>query len=433
MSATGCDQMRRLVQNDGANPTRKIVFITGTRADFGKLKPLMRYLEQRSDIELHVIVTGMHMLKLYGSTYLEVKREGFTHIYCVANQHANEPMCSIMGNSVCLFSRLIGEIAPHLIVVHGDRLEALAGATVGALSNTLVCHIEGGELSGTVDDLIRHAVTKLAHIHMVANDDAAARLVQLGECGSNIYVIGSPDLDVMRSDTLPTLQQALAHYQIPFADFAVAMFHPVTSEEVDMPAYAKAFFTALEKSGDHYVVVYPNNDAGTSAILSEINKYKGHKRFSIYPSVRFEYFLTLLKNANYIIGNSSAGIREAPFYGVPTVNVGTRQNRRYFCESIFNCGYQERSILEAIQQAKSYPSRKPSMPFGDGNSVEKFARALDSAGFWQTPFQKSFIDITAVRPGEPSAVPSVVSPATSPPPPSSASSPSPAPCMEATA
>lgn len=401
MSATGCDQMRRLVQNDGANPTRKIVFITGTRADFGKLKPLMRYLEQRSDIELHVIVTGMHMLKLYGSTYLEVKREGFTHIYCVANQHANEPMCSIMGNSVCLFSRLIGEIAPHLIVVHGDRLEALAGATVGALSNTLVCHIEGGELSGTVDDLIRHAVTKLAHIHMVANDDAAARLVQLGECGSNIYVIGSPDLDVMRSDTLPSLQQALAHYQIPSADFAIAMFHPVTSEEADMPAYAKAFFSALEKTGDRYVVVYPNNDAGTSAILAEINRHRENRRFSVFPSIRFEHFLTLLKNANYIIGNSSAGIREAPFYGVPTVNVGTRQSRRYFCESIFNCSYHEQSILDAIHKAKSYTSRRRSMPFGDGNSLEKFALALNSTGFWQTPFQKAFVDIDVCTSDEP--------------------------------
>lgn len=401
--ATGHEGIGAACHADGRpciikKPMRKIVFITGTRADFGKLKPLMHHVARRSDTELHVIVTGMHMMQRYGSTFLEVKREGFDNIYCMANQHADEPMCSIMGNSVSVFSRLVGEIAPDLIVVHGDRLEALAGATVGTLSNTLVCHIEGGELSGTVDDLIRHAISKLAHVHMVANDEAAARLRQLGECAGNIYVIGSPDLDVMGSGRLPPLHEALRHYGIPTSEYAIAMFHPVTSEETHMPAHAHAFFSALKKSGLHHVVVYPNNDAGTSAILAEISTYRNDTRFSVFPSIRFEYFLTLLKGARYIAGNSSAGIREAPFYGVPTVNVGTRQSRRHVGASIFNCGYQEQAILDAINQAKACTSLTPSMPFGDGSSVEKFAAALSAPGFWSTPFQKEFVDLPHCRP-----------------------------------
>jgi len=372
---------------------KKLFFVTGTRADFGKIKPLMQYIESREDLELHILVTGMHMLKLYGSTYLEVKRENFENVYCISNQHADEPMCSILGNTVSLISRLVHEITPDMIVIHGDRLEALAGATVGALSNTLVCHIEGGELSGTVDDIIRHSISKLAHIHMVANSDAKNRLLQMGESPDRIFEIGSPDLDVMNASDLPSLEHVLTHYAISFDNYAISMFHPVTSEEREMSENARSYFSALEKSGDNFVVIYPNNDTGTSAILAEIDRHRNNPRLAIFPSIRFEKFLVLLKNARYIIGNSSAGIREAPFYGVPTVNVGTRQMRRHFGESIFNCDYRCESVLSAINNAKQYIRKGRATYFGDGNSVSKFAAAIDSPGFWETEFQKTFVDM----------------------------------------
>lgn len=372
---------------------KKLLFITGTRADFGKLKPLLNFVETQAHLELHLVVTGMHMMKAYGSTYLEVLRENYQHTYLAANQFRGEPMSSVFGNTVSLLSRFVSEIEPDMVVVHGDRLEALAGASVGALSNCLVCHIEGGELSGTIDDSIRHAVSKLSHIHLVANDAAKNRLIQMGEKDTQIFVIGSPDLDVMQSVYLPSLSDVKSHYEIDFADYALSLFHPVTTEADKMAQYAKSYFDALIQSGRNYVVIYPNNDTGTEAILHEIERIKNHPKFRCFPSLRFEAFLVLLKHAKFMIGNSSAGIREAPFYGIPTVNVGTRQNKRLFADSIINSHYDCQSIVDAIGQAVALPKLTANTNFGRGNSVELFEQFINTSYIWQMDIQKSFVDL----------------------------------------
>lgn len=372
---------------------KKILFVTGTRADFGKLKPLLNYVEQHADFELHLVITGMHMMQAYGSTYLEVLRENYQHTYLASNQFAGEPMTSVLGNTISLLARYYAEIKPDMVVIHGDRLEALAGATVGALGNCLVCHIEGGELSGTIDDSIRHAVSKLSHIHLVANESAKARLIQMGEKDSQIFIIGSPDLDVMQSKSLPSLPEVKQYYNIDFDDYALSLFHPVTTESDKIGEYTKAYFEALKQSGKNYVVVYPNNDTGTESILNEIQKIKELPNFRCFPSLRFEAFLVLLKNAKFIIGNSSAGIREAPFYGIPTVNVGTRQNKRLFCESIINSDYAPKTILQAIDNALKMQKIAPNTSFGKGNSVELFAKFIHSLDAWQIDLQKSFVDM----------------------------------------
>lgn len=373
---------------------KKILFLTGTRADFGKVKRLMRYVESDPRYELHVAITGMHMLKLYGSTYIEVKRENYLNQYLFVNQHPDEPMDSVLGNTVSQLSRLVHEISPDLVVIHGDRVEAMAGAIVGALSNRLVCHIEGGELSGTIDDLIRHSVSKLSHIHMVANGEARDRLIQMGEQPASIYEVGSPDLDVMASDNLPDMAEVRERYGISAARYAVVLFHPVTTEIEQIPEQVAQLRTALMQSDDHYVVVYPNNDLGSHLILDAWNGLRGHPRFQVFPSVQFERFLVLLRNADYIIGNSSAGIREAPFFGTPAIDIGTRQNRRSDSEGIVHCDYPSESILEAIDQVRHWPREgaKPSHRFGKGDSVSRFAQALADPCLWSTSLQKQFHD-----------------------------------------
>lgn len=372
---------------------KKLLFITGTRADFGKLKPLLNVTEQQENLELHLVVTGMHMMKQYGSTYLQVQKENYQHTYLAVNQFAGEPMSSVFGNTVSLLSRFVSQIVPDMVVVHGDRLEALAGATVGALSNCLVCHIEGGELSGTIDDSIRHAVSKLAHIHLVANESAKNRLKQMGEKDEQIFIIGSPDLDVMQSKNLPSLDEVKRHYQIDFHHYALSLFHPVTTEADKIADYAKQYFNALKNSHHNYIVIYPNNDTGTEAILQQIYQLKGLPNFCCFPSLRFEAFLTLLKNAQFIIGNSSAGIREAPFYGIPTVNVGTRQNKRLLAKSIINSDYHSNHIINAINHAINMPKLPSNTNFGEGNSVELFKQFISQPDIWQINIQKSFVDL----------------------------------------
>lgn len=372
---------------------KKILFITGTRADFGKIKNLMRYIEDSNIFELHVLVTGMHMMKLYGSTQKEVRKENYKNIYCISNQYAGESMPSIFGNTVSITTRLADEVEPDLIVVHGDRLEALAGATVGALSNRLVCHIEGGELSGTIDDLIRHSVSKLSHIHMVANEEAKMRLLQMGEQTESIYIIGSPDLDAMNESKLPTIESAKEHYQIDYDKYAISMFHPVTTEYSQTKAHASNYFEALQESGDNFIIIYPNNDHGSEYILKELLSRESVKRFRIFPSINFESFLVLMKNAEYIIGNSSAGIREAPFFGKPTVNVGSRQSRRFMGASIINCDNKKESIFCAIKDVKKMGKIKAESWFGTGDSVKLFTNAVNSENFWQQKLQKPFVDL----------------------------------------
>src|SRR6266487_3094805 len=371
------------------NTGKKIVFLTGTRADFGKLKSLIEILRNDVQFEVHIFATGMHMDNKYGYTVKEIEKRGYDNIYKYIN-HDNESLMDItLSRTIEGFANYIRMIQPDLIVIHGDRIEALAGATVGALNNILVAHIEGGELSGTVDELIRHAVSKLSHTHFVANEEAKKRLIQMGELEESVFVIGSPDMDVMLSTNLPGINTVKEYYEIEFENYALSIFHPVTTEFEEMNEYAEDYFNALLDSGLNYVQIYPNNDKGSDIIMHEVKKLDQHTHFKIFPSVRFEYFLTLLKHASFIIGNSSAGIREAPFYGVPTVNVGTRQNGRSSNPDIINTMYKANDILNGLKRTCNQ-KRNGKQLFGNGKSAAHFSEILLNGKFWKTKKQKAF-------------------------------------------
>ncbi len=371
---------------------KKVVFLTGTRADFGKLKPLIEIVHHNLVYDVHLFATGMHMSKKYGLTVDEIVRCGYSNIYRYINHHDSDTMDIVLAKTVSGFSDYIKEIKPDLIVVHGDRVEALAGSITGALNNILVGHIEGGEVSGTIDELIRHSVSKMSHVHFVANEGARRRLVQMGEDPTSVYVIGSPDIDIMQSGTLPTLASVQDHYGIPFSDYGILLFHPVTTEQDSLGEYAQNLVAATIASQLNYVVIFPNNDSGTQLILDAFSRFSGLPQFRVFPSMRFESFLVLMEHAQLIVGNSSAGIREAPVYGVPTVNIGTRQNRRISADSIIDCDYSKEAIIDAISRAQ-HLIRTPCSYFGDGKSASRFGEILATSTFWEIPKQKYFIDV----------------------------------------
>jgi UDP-N-acetylglucosamine 2-epimerase (hydrolysing) len=373
---------------------KKVLFLTGTRADFGKIKSLIQILEKTSGFAVSVFVTGMHLQKEYGYTLVEIERCGFKNIHTFENHTHETTMDLTLAKTIEGLSGYCKEVDPDLIVVHGDRVETLAGAIVGSLNNILVAHIEGGELSGTVDELIRHSVTKLSHIHFVSNEQAAKTLIQMGEIKSSVYTIGSPDIDIMFSDNLPDLATAKAYYEIGFERYAVAMFHPVTTEADDMAQYAKAFVDALEADNHNYVVIFPNNDLGSRFITEAYSRIANNARFRIFPSVRFEYFLTLLKNAQFIIGNSSAGIREAPYYGIPIINIGTRQQNRALHADIINTDYSAESIAKALEGIDSHQTVSVSSDFGHGNSAGQFLKCLSDDAIWRINHQKQFRNLS---------------------------------------
>jgi UDP-N-acetylglucosamine 2-epimerase (hydrolysing) len=372
---------------------KKIVFLSGTRADFGKIKSLISITQKSCDFETHIFVTGMHLQKKYGYTVNEIEKSGFTNIHKFVNHTSESSMDLTLSKTIEGLSRFVKEQKPDLIIVHGDRLEALAGAIVGSLNNILVGHIEGGELSGTIDELIRHSVSKMSHIHFVCNEQAMKRLIQMGEISNHIFTIGSPDIDIMFSPNLPSIETVKSYYEIPFQSYSILMMHPVTTEVEKIEEQTKQLIEAIDDNKRNYVIIFPNNDMGSSKIIEGYNKLHNKTNIKIFPSIRFEYFLVLLKNCQFIIGNSSAGVREAPYYGTPSVNIGNRQQNRAKNKSIINCGHSKKEIIKAIKACEELSLKEITFSFGNGNSDQLFYSILQKKSFWNIPHQKQFKDL----------------------------------------
>lgn len=375
---------------------KRIVFITGTRADYGKTKSLMKCVEASDSFELYIYVSGMHLLEQFGSTYREIVKDDYKNVYIAFGIVNSKIMSYDLGDAVCNLTGYVRNIRPDLIVVHGDRIDALAGAMVGALNNIKVAHIEGGELSGTIDESIRHAISKFSHIHLVCNEEACKRLIQLGENRERIYIIGSPDIDIMLSEQLPSLQECKERYTIGYDSYGILMYHPVTTEHHSIHRHIKEVVDAVIDSGMNYIVIYPNNDLGSDGIINEYYRIEGNPHFRVFPSIRFEYFLTLLKHADFMIGNSSAGIRETCAYGIPAIDIGTRQQGRYCVASAKNIQHTKensKEIERAIKNREAY--RIQSNHFGDGNSTERFIDILNSDEMWEFEIQKQFVDLSS--------------------------------------
>lgn len=373
---------------------KKILFITGTRADYGKLKSLMRRVDDSKEFEAYIYVSGMHLIWELGNTYEEVLKDQYKNTH-VAYGLANTRKASYdLGDVICNLTGYVLNIKPHMIVVHGDRVDALAGAVVGALNNICVAHIEGGELSGTVDESLRHAISKISHLHLVCNKEARKRLIQLGEKEDKIYILGSPDIDIMLSDSLPSIEKAKERYDINFNNFGILMYHPVTTEYKDIGRNIKTIVDAVIESGKNHIIIYPNNDLGYEVILNEYKRFESMERFRLFPSLRFEYFLTFLKNAEFMIGNSSAGVRETSVYGIPAIDIGSRQHNRYSLldSNIQHVSEDREEIIQAITKISKF--RKNSLNFGKGDSTNRFMEIIKDPNIWNSNLQKRFIDLS---------------------------------------
>jgi UDP-N-acetylglucosamine 2-epimerase (hydrolysing) len=370
---------------------REVLFVTGTRADFGKLRDVMRAVQDSTRLRLRILVTGMHLLHRYGYTVREIERAGLEGLHLIPNQVEGEPMPMVLANTVQAVTRLVHEEQPDAIVVHGDRIEALAGALAGSLSNVLVVHIEGGEVSGTIDDAIRHSISKHAHVHLVANETARDRLIQMGEQDERIFVVGSPEVDVIASPDLPTSGQVRRRYDIPFDDYGVLVWHPVTTEPEHHRAHARTVVDAVLEDGHHFVVIDPNNDSGCREVRAELDRLTG-PRFVRLPSMRFEFFLSLMRDAELVVGNSSAGVREAPVLGTPSVTIGTRQRRRASTPSVLPAPPEKPAVLAAMARARALGRCVPVNGFGTPGAQRRIVELLHGERLWTLSRYKEFVD-----------------------------------------
>ncbi|MEL6682668.1 MAG: UDP-N-acetylglucosamine 2-epimerase [Pseudomonadota bacterium] len=369
---------------------KSLLFVTGTRADFGKLEPLAS-VSRDAGFGVTFFVTGMHMLRRYGLTKLEVHRTTGVRVHEFLNQRADDPQDIVLAKTVTGFSDFIQEERPDLVIIHGDRVEAMACALVCATNYIRCAHIEGGEVSGTIDEIYRHCNSKLASHHFVSSADAAQRVMALGEAKETVHAIGSPELDFHAGPSGVSIDQVKTRYDLPFEDFGICVFHPVTSETATLGAQATALFETLDASGKNFVVIAPNNDPGSSDIFAAIDRLP-KDRFRVIPSMRFAHFSELMKNACVMVGNSSAGVREAPFIGLPSLDIGTRQTNRAKAKSVFFATADETDKLKAFLNTQWGTSYARDDAFGGGSAAERFLAVLQDDTFWQGSLQKTFHD-----------------------------------------
>jgi UDP-N-acetylglucosamine 2-epimerase (hydrolysing) len=365
---------------------KKLLFVTGTRADFGKLEPLAK-AAQLAGFEITFFITGMHMMQRYGETRLEVKRFAGAEFIEFVNQREGDALDFILAKTILGFSDFVHERRPDLVVIHGDRVEAMAASIVCAMRYIRSAHIEGGEVSGTIDESIRHCNTKLCATHFVSSEDAKARVLSLGEAPERVFNIGSPELDTHAQPSGVSIEEVKARYAIPFDDYGIVIFHPVTSEVDSMGAQAASLFGCLVQSGKHFVVIAPNNDPGTDDIFAVIEALP-KDRFRLIPSMRFNYFSELMKNAAVMVGNSSAGVREAPFLGLPSLDVGSRQNNRAQADSIFGCSAFDQEKIQLFLANQWHHRYKVDASFGNGMASDQFVKVLNVDKYWKVNIQK---------------------------------------------
>ena len=370
---------------------KKILFVTSTRADFGKLKSLISATKSKTSFKVYIVVTGMHMLKEYGYTFDEVYKSFKFNIIKFNNQKSGDKLEIIFNKTVEKFSKIIKKIKPDLIIVHGDRVEAMACALVGSLNHILTGHVEGGEISGTIDDTIRHALTKLSHIHFVGTSKARKRILRMGELKKSIFIIGSPDSDFLMKKKHANIDFVKKRYEINFSKYAVFLWHPVTSQIKSLKKENQKVLKFLKKYPQNFVVIYPNNDPGNKIILNSYKEISKDKKFKIIKSMRFEYFISLLRNAEFIIGNSSSALYEAPTLGVPAINLGDRQRNRLKTKLIKNLKVNNLSNKIVKQFINKYRPKKINY-YGSGDSDKKFIKVILQKKFWNISSQKFFSD-----------------------------------------
>ncbi len=369
---------------------KKLVFITGTRADYGKLEPLaVEALAAGNDV--HFFVTGMHLIERYGLTTIEVARNKAFKRCEFHNQYEGDTQDKVLSNTINGFSEYVKRIDPDLVIIHGDRVEALAASLVCSINYFRSVHIEGGEISGTIDEVYRHCNTKLCSAHFVSSKNAKNRVIRLGEPPERVFILGSPELDTHSKPTGITLNKVCERYEIPWTEYGVAIFHPVTSELSNIGDQAEKFFNSLSKSMRNFVTIAPNNDPGSSYIFDVIASLP-RKRFRLIPSMRFLYFSELLRNSKVLVGNSSAGVREAPYFGLPSLDIGTRQNKRNKSASISSAQAFENDKIQNFLRCEWGKRYKTDTSLGVGNASANFRKILSQPMLWKLSLQKVFFD-----------------------------------------
>jgi UDP-hydrolysing UDP-N-acetyl-D-glucosamine 2-epimerase len=379
---------------------RKICFVITSHIHYGRNKLILDELKRRKDVEIQIVVGASAILPTYGDVIPVLEKDGHrvsAKITMVFEGGSQLAMAKTAGIGISEFATVFDNLSPDIVLVRGDRYEVLSAATAAAYLNIPVAHIEGGDVTGTIDESVRHAVTKLSHFHFTTNDTATERVIRMGEDPGYVFNVGSPEIEYLSRNNFTVSNKLINHLGVgDLIDikkpYLLVMKHPVTSEIADARKQTFLVLNAVHDIGVPTIWFWPNVDAGTDEISKAIRTFREnnkaeHMRFIKY--VPPDHFLGLLKSSACLVGNSSAGIKESSFFGTPVINIGTRQNGRMRGENVIDVPYSRAKIQSAIDKQLAHgPYERDDVYYKKGTS-KKIADVLVNSPLYT---QKQFVD-----------------------------------------
>jgi len=363
---------------------KKILFITGSRGEYGYIRPILNLIKKSKTLDYEIVGTNMHLLPEFGDSISEFAKDGYEVKYTPLMTLGGYTPASMI-KSLSVFGLSLADIIsasnPDFILLAGDRGEQLMAAIAGAHMNIPVAHIQAGEISGNIDGLSRHAIARFTHIHFAANKDAEMRLIRSGEQKFRVFNVGAPQLDEFISGQITSITKLKEKYFGLEKDFILFVQHPVTEQHAEAFNHVKISLKVLEKIGIPVIAILPNSDAGSSSVFRAFEE-GSFLNLHIYRNIPREDYAGFLNNALCIVGNSSSGLLEAPSFELPAVNIGRRQEGRCQGSNVINCEHDFEEIYKAINRAISSEFRKSLIglknPYGDGKSSARIINILET-------------------------------------------------------
>ena len=364
---------------------RKIFLVTERRADYSRFKPILELIKNDNKLDYDLVVTGMHLKKEYGYTINKIKEDGFKifSTFEMFNEIEDNgaSMVRSFAKSAEMLTYELEKSKPDIILSGFDIAANLAVTIAGAHMNIPIAHIQGGEVSGTIDESIRHSMSKFSHYHFVANNDAKNRLIKMGEKPNNIFNVGCPSIDALLN--VKDNKNLYKKYNLN-KNYYLVIQHPVTSEINDSYNQIYQTLEAIKETNIEVLIILPNNDAGYFNIVKKIKS----SNIKYVKTLAIEEYVNLLKYSKGLIGNSSSGIHETSLFNIPTINIGTRQQGRLQSNNVINTGYDKNEIIEAIKTSQNIYGSTFENLYGEGNSSELIVKLLKNIDISQKIIQK---------------------------------------------
>jgi len=381
---------------------RRVCFVINSRANYARIKSVLIEIQKRSDCELQIVVGASGLLFRFGNVVDIIKRDGFTvnrEVYSVVE--GNEPivMAKTTGLAILELSQVFSELKPDIVVTVADRHETIATAIAASYMNIMVAHTQGGEITGSIDESVRHACTKLSHLHFPATQGAYKNIIQMGEEKKRVHITGCPSLDFIDENKSKNLNDILEKHlvnpkTIQNLDFLLVLFHADTQHYIEVSHSTREILKAIKETNLPTIWLWPNVDAGTDFISKELRKFRDSNPSSKIQFVRNfspEEYVTVLNHTKCIIGNSSSGIRESSRTGTPSITIGSRQNGREMAENVICLNKADSLIIkDKIIEQVNHGKYSQSNLYGDGNAGKKIAEILCTT---QISIDKKFIPL----------------------------------------